>query len=135
MPIVCVNIDGYYDNFLTILERAHKEEMLYKHPSEIVHFETTPEAAVRWVEDFLADTKNLKEIKAVKRRSSVLKRMESNLSGDALSVWGRMASFFGEDAANTKDSTFPSRSVLNGIIVFTAGFSLGLLVAMRTSSK
>ena len=42
MPIVCVNVDGYYDNFRVILDRAHEEELLYKHPREIVHFEETP---------------------------------------------------------------------------------------------
>ena len=43
MPIVCVNVDGYYDSFKDILERAHADELLYKHPRDILHFEETPE--------------------------------------------------------------------------------------------
>lgn len=43
MPIVCVNVDGYYDAFKVILNRAHDDELLYKHPRDIVHFEETPE--------------------------------------------------------------------------------------------
>ena len=43
MPIVCVNVDGYYDTFKAILARAHEDELLYKHPHEIVHFEETSE--------------------------------------------------------------------------------------------
>ena len=43
IPIVCVNVDGYYNNFMQILSRAHEDELLYKHPKDIVHFEETPE--------------------------------------------------------------------------------------------
>mmetsp|Transcript_28236 Transcript_28236/g.67967 ORF Transcript_28236/g.67967 Transcript_28236/m.67967 type:complete len:193 (-) Transcript_28236:516-1094(-) len=43
MPIVCINVDGYYDTFKAILQRAHEDELLYKHPRDIVHFEDTPE--------------------------------------------------------------------------------------------
>lgn len=43
MPIVCVNVDNYYDNFRAILSRAHKDELLYKHPTEILHFEESPQ--------------------------------------------------------------------------------------------
>ena len=43
MPIVCVNVDRYYDNFKAILSRAHDDELLYKQPSDILHFEDTPE--------------------------------------------------------------------------------------------
>ena len=130
MPIVCVNIDGYYDNFLTILQRAHEEEMLYKHPHEIVHFERTAEAAVEWVETFLNNPDNVQKAREVKKRSSVLKRMESNFSG--VSAWGRMASFFG-DAADTESSeSMVSVSLLNGIVLFVAGVSVGLMVSTKS---
>ena len=43
MPIVCVNVDGYYDNFRDMLRRAHEDGLLYKHPNDILHFEETPE--------------------------------------------------------------------------------------------
>ena len=43
IPIVCINVDGYYDPFRAILSRAHDDMLLYKHPNDILHFEETPE--------------------------------------------------------------------------------------------
>lgn len=42
MPIVCINVDGFYDNFIKILERANGDELLYKSPGDILHFEDSP---------------------------------------------------------------------------------------------
>jgi hypothetical protein len=133
MPIVCVNVDGYYDNFMTILQRAHDDELLYKHPTEIVHFESTSEAAVLWVEQFLADPDNVKKGKEVKRRSYTLKRAESNISGNA-SAWGRMASFFGDTNVEKQEciNTSHSKALYNNILVFVAGLSVGILVATKS---
>ena len=54
IPIVCVNIDGYYDYFYSILQRAHEDEFLYKRPEDILHFEPNSEKAVEWIEKFIA---------------------------------------------------------------------------------
>ena len=43
IPIVCINVDGYYDPFRAMLSRAHDDMLLYKHPRDILHFEETPE--------------------------------------------------------------------------------------------
>ena len=43
IPIVCINVDGYYDPFRAMLTRAHDDMLLYKHPRDILHFEETPE--------------------------------------------------------------------------------------------
>ena len=43
MPIVCINTDNYYDPFRVMLMRAYDDQLLYKHPEDIVHFEDTPE--------------------------------------------------------------------------------------------
>ena len=43
IPIVCINVDGYYDPFRAMLTRAHDDMLLYKHPNDILHFEETPE--------------------------------------------------------------------------------------------
>jgi hypothetical protein len=51
LPIVCVNVDGYYENFRAILERASQDELIKLKPHEIVHFEPTAEAAVKWLEE------------------------------------------------------------------------------------
>ena len=131
MPIVCVNVDGYYDHFMTILQRAHTDELLYKHPKEIVHFESTSETAVRWVEKFLADPENVKKKREVKKRSSMLKRAESNLSGNAVSAWSRMASFFGDADVGQLGSAPERKSFYNNMLVFAAGLSVGLLIAQK----
>jgi hypothetical protein len=135
LPIVCVNTDGYYDPFMTILQRAHSEGLLYKHPTEIVHFEESSEAAVRWVENFLADPENIKKRREVKRRSSMLKRMESNLSGNAVSAWGRMTSFFGDANVTNSKEKDSSMLIFNNILVFAAGLSVGLLLVATRRSK
>lgn len=120
-----------------VLQRAHSEGLLYKHPTEIVHFEESSEAAVRWVENFLADPENIKKRREVKRRSSMLKRMESNLSGNAVSAWGRMTSFFGDaNVTNSKENVNDSSMLIfNNILVFAAGLSVGLLLAATRRSK
>ncbi|KAL3807807.1 hypothetical protein ACHAXA_004674 [Cyclostephanos tholiformis] len=140
IPIVCVNVDGYYDPFRTMLSRAHDDQLLYKHPSEILHFEETPEAAVEWIESYLAEPKS--KGGAVERQKSSkrdkLNRMQSNVSGSTLAVWRHMESFFGDDTKSAwgaeddgeKWRKIPWRSVL----LFTAGLSTGVVVASRMSS-
>jgi predicted Rossmann-fold nucleotide-binding protein len=50
LPIVCVNCDGYYDPFHEMLVRAYNDKLTKFLPHELVHFESTAEAAVKWVE-------------------------------------------------------------------------------------
>jgi len=138
MPIVCVNIDGYYDNFMAQLLRAHEEELLYKHPKEIVHFEDTSEAAVLWIERFLADPENINKGKEVKKRSSMLKRAESNISGNAISPWARMASFFGDATREESEwakiqMKMPTNPRFNSIIAFAVGLAVGLVLGTKRS--
>lgn len=142
MPIVCVNVEGYYDNFRQILQRAHEDELLYKHPRDILHFEETPEAAVKWIEAYLSNPNNKKQGKLIKRRSSILKRLQSNVSGSSLTIWGRMSmtSFFGDEEAEQNDDTSAKlvhndRVWHNYLATFSAGLSLGLFIASRMSSS
>jgi hypothetical protein len=50
LPIVCVNVDGFYDPFRLMLQRAWEEQLTKLRPSDIVHFENTAEEAVKWIE-------------------------------------------------------------------------------------
>lgn len=52
IPIVCVNVDGYYEAFRNMLDRAYEDKLTKLSPSEIIHFEPTAEDAVRWIEDY-----------------------------------------------------------------------------------
>jgi hypothetical protein len=79
--IVCLNIEGYYDPFQTMLERADRDGLLHRPPEDIVHFEETPEAAIRWIEDEKVGLhyheKEEEEEKVylhVKQRAAVLKK-------------------------------------------------------------
>ena len=99
-------------------------------------------AAVKWVEEFLAspnnDATNTTQ-KVIKRRPSMLKKLQSNLSGSSMTV--RMSSFFGDETIVNKA---PSKSYDSGVdggavkiwhnlAVFSAGLSLGLVIASRMS--
>ncbi|KAL7529317.1 hypothetical protein ACHAWF_002932, partial [Thalassiosira exigua] len=155
LPIVCVNVDGYYDPFVAMLERAHDDELLYKHPKDILHFERTPEEAVRWIEDHLAARTEKVERGAIARRTSMLKRMQSNVSGASLAAWRRFESFFGDDendgafdrkgddANDDREASRPAepslargteRGIRRDAALFAAGTALGLLVASGTRS-
>ena len=152
MPIVCVNVDGYYENFKSILVRAHEDELLYKHPEDILHFVETAEAAVKWIETYHAammseeSTKQQQQQKSViRKRTSMLKRMQSNLSGSSLTVWGRMTSFFGDDVFDDDDDDEKAEAseerksrratALTGAAIFAAGVTVGMLAASRVGLK
>ena len=97
---------------------------------------------MKWVEEFLAspnnDATNTTQ-KVIKRRPSMLKRLQSNLSGSSMTV--RVSSFFGDETIVNKA---PSKSYDSGVdggavmiwhnlAVFSAGLSLGLVIASRMS--
>jgi len=50
LPIVCVNVDGYYEPFREMLDRAYYDELISLPPNEIVNFATSAEEAIMFVE-------------------------------------------------------------------------------------
>ena len=73
----------------------------------------------------------------------MLERLQSNVSGSALSVWGRAASFFGGGGHEAAEST-AAKSIsaggggarLRDLAHFSAGLSFGLLlVAFRMRTR
>jgi len=50
LPIVCVNVDGYYEPFREMLQRAWKDGLIHLPPEEIVQFAPSAEDAIRFVE-------------------------------------------------------------------------------------
>ncbi|CAM9694273.1 unnamed protein product [Phaeothamnion confervicola] len=46
LPIVVLNVGGYYDGSIQQLERAHQDGILYLPPRDLLHFADTPEAAL-----------------------------------------------------------------------------------------
>lgn len=70
IPIVCVNIDGYYEPFREILDRAHKDKLVKLDPAQIVHFADSAEEAIKWCEEV---QKEDAPTVALKKRSDVLR--------------------------------------------------------------
>jgi predicted Rossmann-fold nucleotide-binding protein len=73
LPIVCVNVDKYYEPFRAMLHRAYEDELIKLRPEEIVHFASTVEEAVRWIEMEVEKSAG-KDKKTFDRRSSELNR-------------------------------------------------------------
>ena len=133
IPIVVVNVDGFYDPFLVMLQRAYEEKLTKLEPHQIVHFENTAEGAIQWIERVQGQHDphvhlQARDSRAVIRKSSMmtipvmgssdswffnsLKRSMSLLSG----------SRHGEAVIKDDDE-----SVLDGWLLFGTGVMVGTL--------
>jgi len=63
LPIVCVNVDGFYDPFLEMMNRAYKDQLFRRNPDDILHFETSSIKAVLWIEEKILKNKKQKQNK------------------------------------------------------------------------
>jgi hypothetical protein len=80
MPIVCVNVDGYYEPFRAMLDRAHSDKLLRNRPETILHFEPTSLQAVKWVEMIVNEKKEEKATAEI--RTGAYRRADSALTVD-----------------------------------------------------
>lgn len=147
MPIVCVNPNGYYDPFRTMLERAHRDQLTKLTPDDILHFADTAEEAIRWIEESVG---RLSKVTLHKRASAL--RSNSVLSvpevGDATSWFTetirRAASWVGDTASKHPSSSHRADDdtafsdgkrrglpILQGFAVFGTGVAVGVLLASR----
>lgn len=132
LPIVCVNVDGFYEPFRTMLERAGKDKLLHLEPSKIVHFEDTAEDAVKWIENMecseLTDVKVKKRPSALRRSSflhnPILGKSDSWLNG----VISKSASIVTEVIQVRTESPW-----FRGSAIFAAGISIGFLISRGRS--
>mmetsp|Transcript_61926 Transcript_61926/g.182942 ORF Transcript_61926/g.182942 Transcript_61926/m.182942 type:complete len:191 (-) Transcript_61926:174-746(-) len=118
LPIVCINVDGFYEPFRSILERAHNDQLLHKpHHSEIVHFEPSAERAVAWAEEEVARRRRAKEKDGgagpKRRNPKQVLRKESVMGGSFFFSgsplgWVRSASWLGgpRDSVEETNSTW-----------------------------
>jgi len=148
LPIVCVNVDGYYDSFVTMLQRAYDDDLLYHKPHDILHFEATGAGAVRWIEAELNDRRRRKDGRS--EEEGVAKVGGGASSGarlvprEGVSVLGRVCSVLSFGAA--------SRSLFDGgkgrgagermrtdtlpfLLAFTAGVFLGVSALGRRPTQ
>jgi hypothetical protein len=82
MPIVCVNVEKYYEPFREMLERAYEDELIKSKPEEIVYFASTVEEAIQWV-----------EIQA--ENASKEKKKESPSLSECSATWSKAMMFAG----------------------------------------
>lgn len=50
VPICILNVDGFFDGFITQLHRAELDGLLYGPSESYMHIETEPKAAIAWCE-------------------------------------------------------------------------------------
>lgn len=126
LPIVCINVDGYYEPFRLMLERAHQDKLLYNQPDYLIHFEPTAEKAVKWIEE------EVENLKAGKRKISVLKRRES--MGSILWDIGAAIGLESEDAfdENTRKKGLP---ILQNILIFSLGALIGGSLMLKRNTR
>ena len=147
LPIVCINVNNYYEPFRAMLQRAYNDKLTKLQPDEIIHFEDTAEAAVRWIEEIQTKENRGAPKVELKQRAETL-RTSSFLGGATGSVGGGRSwsasfrqslsrlkeSFYGtsmmdDDFADKMTSDVPSEiSTSVAFWIFTAGIGTGLLL-------
>ena len=127
IPIVCVNINGYYDPFRQMLERAHADQFLYKHPSEILHFEDTSIEAIDYIEKVISGEVIKKRIK---RKPSFIKRMMSTYN--IPSKFSSMVSSMDLEDDDLSDSSHWSVKTFPFALTFVTGVALGITMQSQT---
>jgi uncharacterized protein (TIGR00730 family) len=134
LPIVCVNCDGYYEPFRAMLVRAYNDKLTKLLPHEIIQFEASAEAAVKWVkavqdakQTFSKTTFNSKT--SMLRKSSVLHspvlgHSDSWIRSTLQRYISKGNDFFGEQF-----------TLIQAGMIFTAGFVVGTLVVGRSQNR
>jgi len=114
IPIVCVNVDGYYDSFVAMLQRAYDDEILNNKPHDVVHFETSSVLAVRWIEAKISEKWNKDNTNSSSGRKLKLRERPSILSN-----------FFSMEQIRS--------NALPLLLAFIGGLALGVKSAGRKS--
>jgi hypothetical protein len=128
LPIVVVNVDGYYEPFRQIIQRAYADELIKMKPENLVHFVPTAEEAVVWIEQQGTKKDSLAGLQPkLQKRASVLKR-SSFMTSPSVIDWfrGRSDSIITDEY---HDSSY------NSLISFSITFILGAVVGMALSKN
>ena len=134
IPIVCVNCHDFYEPFRAMLVRAYDDKLTKLQPHEIVHFEPTAEAAVRWIEEAVQDVLQHPPVAAaaIQSKSSALRKssfLHSPVLGRSApdSLWsGRKVSF-----TNVSQWVAEQPVWIRNSIIFAAGLTLGAAITSR----
>jgi len=130
LPIVCVSVEGYYEPFADMLQRAYDDQLTKLPPHEIVHFVDTAAQAVEWIEVICSGTTVTSPVKSKKlsmalRSMSVLHnpvvgRSKSSSFTESISRWSDWSS----SATNNGDENNAMVWVAP-VLTFLAGVAVG----------
>lgn len=111
-----------------MLDRAYEDELIRMKPSEILHFEATAEAAVRWVEEQTARGTQAPKQPKLRKRESIIERSSSFMSPPVGDFYFKKSRSRWENGKLVAESSW-SRSALT----FAAGLAIGVLAASQSS--
>lgn len=119
MPIVVVNVDGFYTPFQHIMLRAFEEKLLYQAPDEIIRFESTAEEAIHWLEERFS-----------KIGHQIHKAQQQEDRPRLVSVGSRIGGKF-----DSKDSESTSIKSLVNLAKLSLAFSCGIYIGSILAKK
>jgi len=132
IPIVCVNVDGYYSGFESILKRANDDSLLKKKPQEVVRFESSSVRAVEWIEAYMVDKQSRKnddngdittnKVEIVETRPKNLTRLSSHFVTSLYHLY---------DSMINGEYTQKSRGFIPLSMVFIIGVAVGASIKKR----
>jgi hypothetical protein len=155
LPIVCINVDGYYDHLGHLFHRGYNDGLIKVLPHETFRFESTAAAAVKFIESDVLSKKR-RTFKPISVRKRNVLRAQGSMIGDAM---GYISSFvfkgglleeplssssdnslFEDDDAHQKANALQGlvpNFLFRGspILTFTIGLGLGLGIATRMSLR
>lgn len=138
LPIVCVNVDGYYEPFREMLDKAHEDGLIKLVPEDIVHFVSSAEEAIQWVEAIKAGTPSLETVKKVR---AALRHKKSILRGSsffsASPYQDGRNSFFSvfSSSVNSHDGDGADPALLSLLVPLGLTFAIGTVFGVVLSSS
>ena len=127
LPIVVINVDGYYEPFKQMLDRAYLDELIKLEPHQIVHFVPTAQEAVKWIES--NNKANIYGLQPkLKRRESALRR-SSFMDSPSIADWFRTSSRTGDEDGK------PAFTLPQWVLPFVTGLAVGGAFAARALTK
>lgn len=138
LPIVCVNVDGYYEPFREMLEKAYEDDLIKLIPEEIVHFASSAEEAIRWIESVKAGTPSLEAIRqhraVLRHKKSIIKR--SSFFSASPYQDGRSSFFSMFSSMNQEDEDDAYREAnVSSWYQLALAFAIGTAFGMITTSS
>lgn len=132
LPIVCVNVDGYYENFREMLNRGYKDELIKLKPHEVINFEPTAEKAVRWLEEQAAKRASARP--KIRRRDSALRSsfMAPPVGGWS---WFRQSFYSWQNGILVADESILSWRPPKWAVTFVAGVAIGAGIVATGQSR